>query len=151
MVNDLILATALSQVGIMEVPGEKNNPKIIEYAQFLGFDWYQNDEISWCGVFAGWVVANCGGDIPEFRDYTSAATARRWLEMGEERSVEEAQPGMVCVFSRGNDPKYGHVGFFCRWDQERDYVYVLGGNQGRPGGINISPYPRKKLLGIREI
>lgn len=41
----------------------------------------------------------------------------------------------------------GHVGFFAGY--EMGTIYLLGGNQG--DSVNVSPYPKSRLLGIRRL
>lgn len=131
---------ASTQIGVLEVPGIRNNPIIMDYFSGSGHDWVQDDELAWCGAFVNWVAKTLG------YIYTGKLNARSWLDIGTE--VEYPMPGDVVVLWRiEEDGPYGHVGFFVYETDE--LVYILGGNQDN--SVCIKPYLRSRLLSIRRL
>jgi uncharacterized protein (TIGR02594 family) len=132
------MATAWSQLGVREVPGERHHPQVLVYhkATTLGA---AADEVPWCSAAVCWVLEQC--KIPS----TRSAGARSWLKWGI--GLNEPCYGCIVVFDRSSkaQPKAGHVGFYI--DRTKDSVVVLGGNQGNE--VRVSLYPAKKVLGYR--
>lgn len=136
-----ILQTALSQYGVKELVGKKNNPQILKYFKASGLDPEKlNDETAWCSAFANWVAKESG------YQYSKQLTARSWLNVGT--STQNPQPGDVVVFWReSKDSWKGHVGFFVR--ETKRYVYVIGGNQKNQ--VNIKAFPKTRILDYRKL
>lgn len=124
--------------GVREIVGEKNNPRIVEYHKATDLN-ASDDETAWCSAFVNWCMLTVGVAR------TNKANARSWLNWG--KALKEPVEGCVVVFERGTEPWQGHVGFFVRF--EGDQVLCLGGNQSNE--INISSYPKSKVLGYRGI
>ena len=98
------------------------------------------DETAWCSAFANYVAKTSG------HEYTGKLNARSWLDAGEE--IENPEKGDIVVLWRESPSSWkGHVGFFVK--QTRNYVYVLGGNQGN--AVSIRAYDIKRLLGFRRL
>lgn len=129
---------AMEELGVSEVNGPGDNPRIVEYLQStsLGAPLNMNDETAWCSAFANWCVEKSG------YEGTDSAWARDWLNWGVE--IDEPEKGCVVVFTRGNG---GHVGFFV--DEDDENIFLLGGNQS--DSVSIAPYPKSRLLGYRKI
>lgn len=144
-----LIEIALSQYGIMEIRGAKDNPEIIKYFDALGFDGKAlKDETSWCCAFVNWVCLQAG--IPQ----TGTLNARSWEDKGVKTTSPEL--GDLAVFWRGKNEndciagtnlKKGHVAFYIK--EDKDSVYVLGGNQSNM--VCISAYPKSRLLTYRSI
>jgi len=136
-----VINVALSQFGIKEITGKRDNPEVLKYFNALGFDGSKlKDETSWCASFANWVLKECG--LP----YQKKLNARSFLDLGEPTNSPEL--GDVVVFWRENRSSWkGHVGFYVR--QTKDWIYVLGGNQSNQ--VKISAYRKYRLLGYRKI
>lgn len=135
------LKLALSQYGIKEIVGEKDNPEIIKFFESLGFDGSKlKDETAWCAAFANWVLKE------SCYNYTGKLNARSFLKLGEE--IDKPELGDIVVFWRvkKNDWR-GHVGFYI--NEDSDSVYCLGGNQSN--SVNIRPYDKNRVLGYRKI
>ena len=132
---------ALSQIGIKEIVGRKDNPKILKYFDEIGFNGKKlKDETAWCSAFVNWVCKK--SKLP----YTGKLTARSWLKIG--RHVNQPRLGDVVVFWRESPGSWkGHVAFFIR--ETPSWVYVLGGNQNNQ--VKISAYPKKRLLQYRRL
>lgn len=131
------MRAARGELGVKEVSGPGDNPRIVEYLQSttLGRPANENDETAWCSAFANWCLEDVG------MEGTNSAWARDWLNWG--RRITTPVPGCITVFSRGAN--YGHVGFFI--EKKNGYIYVLGGNQS--DSVCIDAYPESRLLGYR--
>lgn len=133
------LEIALSQYGIREVSGKKDNPEVLKYFDEIGFNGSQlKDETAWCSAFANWVCKNA--DLPN----TKKLNARSWLKFGEQ--TEAPKQGDIVVLWRVDPSSWkGHVGFYIR--ETKNWIYILGGNQNNR--VKISAYPKKRLLEYR--
>lgn len=138
-------------VGIREIPGADHHPLIQFWLSLCdGFGLDSPDEIPWCSAFPN-------GIFWELRmDRSKSARARSWLLKGISIPLEEAEPGFdLVILKRGPGEQPGpevidapaHVGFFA--GLESGFVRALGGNQSNE--INISPFPKEKIIGIRRI
>ena len=125
-----------------EWAGSDHNPKIVQMFADVGHSWVKDDETAWCAAFVGSMLKRSG--LP----HTGKLNARSYLNWGVGVPLEMAERGDLVVFTRG-DPNgwQGHVGFYSGHDDK--YVYVLGGNQSNQ--VNIKPYSRKRLLGVRRV
>lgn len=135
---------ALKEMGVAEVQGEGDNPRIQEYLRSttIGADLAKEDETPWCSAFVNWCVQQAGGVIG-----TKSAWARSWLMWGRApRPLEDVPLGAILIFTRGEG---GHVGFWAGPGENPrpDLIRVLGGNQG--DRVQISQYPASRLLGVR--
>jgi uncharacterized protein (TIGR02594 family) len=124
---------ALQEIGVTEIVGECNNPKIIEYGSVTTLK-PTTDEIPWCADFICWCIEKAG------LWSTKSSWARDYLTWGIH--VETPKLGCIAIFSRGDS---GHVGFYVK-ETETD-ILVLGGNQGNK--VCMQWYPKAHLLGYR--
>jgi uncharacterized protein (TIGR02594 family) len=131
------LRAARGEVGIKEMSGTLDNPRIIEYhmTTTLNKSEAQNDETPWCSSFANWCMERAG------RKGTDSAWARSWLKWGYH--LDAPRLGCIVVFSRGETS--GHVGFFIK--EIGDRILVLGGNQNN--SVCEAFYPKSRLLALR--
>lgn len=134
-------AKAKAHLGTQEIKGKSHNPEIVGWFGQVGHSWVTDDETAWCAAFAG-AMLQLGG-LPS----TRKLNARSYMEWGAPVRLEDAQPGDIVVFTRG-DPNgwQGHVGFFVRRDGA--HIIVLGGNQSN--AVTTAPYPVSRLLGVRR-
>ncbi|HYC48227.1 MAG TPA: TIGR02594 family protein [Burkholderiales bacterium] len=130
-------AIAYAELGVREVVGSGDNPRIVEYLRSttLAAPYNSNDETAWCSAFANWCVEQAG------YAGTDSAWARSWLNWG--RATNEPVTGCMTVFSR--DLNFGHVAFFV--SRAGDKIKVLGGNQSN--AVTVADYPAARLLGYR--
>ncbi len=137
------LQIALSQVGIKEVSGKKDNPEVIKYFNALGYNGEElKDETAWCAAFANWVLKTAN------KDYTGKLNARSFLEIGDEVENDCVQQGDIAVFWRESPSSWkGHVAFYIT--ERNGYIYVLGGNQANK--VCIKAYPKSRLLSYRRV
>jgi len=139
MIEYTWLEIAKNEVGVEEVPGPGDNPRIVEYLEStnLGEPDNQNDETPWCSAFVNWCVRQAG------LEGTNSAWARSWLEWGKEQELGDSWVGCICVLERG--PTSGHVGLLVSYDDDR--VKLLGGNQGN--AVSYAWFPMERVLGYR--
>jgi uncharacterized protein (TIGR02594 family) len=138
--NESIVKTACSQIGVKEVPGAEHNAAVVGYAQEIGLTWINDDETPWCATFINWVLMKSG--LP----YLKSARARDFETYGED--TKEPMPGDLVVFFRdGLSSGKGHVGIFLGFDG-RGRILCLGGNQGNK--VGIVPYNKSSLLSYRR-
>ena len=137
MAND-ILEAAGKYIGVTEVSGAMNNPKIVSmFRKATGTP--EDDSVPWCAAFVGAVLKDAG------IKGTMKLNARSYLDWGEEVTKPEA--GDVVIFWRGKkDGWQGHVAFFVRFDGDK--IVVLGGNQG--DAVSIKSYAGSRWLGYRR-
>jgi uncharacterized protein (TIGR02594 family) len=137
--TDLLLEM-LSHYGMKEVDGPQSNPEIIAMGEDLGFDIMDDSTTAWCSLALNYYAKKCG------YEYTGDLAARSWLKVPI--VVLKPTMGDVVVLWRESPSSWkGHVGLFVAWDDK--YVWVLGGNTHNM--IYISPYPRERLLGFRQL
>ena len=137
--NDLLI-TALSQYGIKEISGEKDNNSILTYFKECGHQWVKDDETAWCSAFVNWCAKITG------YEYTKELNAKSWLEVGEE--IKNPVMGDIVVFWRiTKNSGYGHVAIYI--NKVNDEIYCLGGNQNNM--VNISSYPKDRVIGFRRL
>lgn len=133
---------ALSQYGISEY-GNGDNPEVLKYFTDLGLpESMLRDETAWCSAFMNWCCKQAGAD------YSGKANARSWLNIGERSRMTKA--GDIAIFWRENPKSWkGHVGFFVNYSEDKNWIYVLGGNQGNR--VCIQKYSVNQLLDIRRV
>lgn len=136
-----IINKALSEYGVKEIVGSKNNLRILKYFKEIGFtNPNLNDETAWCSAFANWVAKTSG------YEYSKKLTARSWLNIG--CSTTTPTVGDIVVFWRESPESWkGHVAFFVK--ETKHYVYVLGGNQGNK--VCIKAYPKNRVLDYKKL
>lgn len=130
------LDVARKEMGVHEIVGVKDNPRILEYHQATNLK-ASDDETSWCSSFCNWVMKQSG------IQGTNSAAARSWLNWGAKLTKPEI--GCVVIFERGNSTWQGHVCFYLSEDSNN--IQVLGGNQNNQ--VCIASYPKARLLGYR--
>lgn len=130
-------AIARAELGVREVRGSGDNPRIVEYLRSTTLDApaASQDETPWCSAFANWCVERAGAAG------TDSAWARSWLTWG--RATGQPTRGCLVVLERGTNA--GHVGFFV--SRTATTVTLLGGNQSDE--VCEATFPLTRLLGYR--
>jgi uncharacterized protein (TIGR02594 family) len=131
------LDIAWTELGVAEVAGADDNPRIVQYYADAGFPDIAHDEVAWCAAFVGACLARSG--------YTHARSlrARSYLDWGT--TLSEPRLGAIAVFPRGGDPALGHVGFVI--GVSSGAIALLSGNQSN--AVRATLHPRADLLGLR--
>jgi uncharacterized protein (TIGR02594 family) len=115
------MKTAMNEIGEKEIPGPKNNPRVMEYHKAAGSyskgDSGEGD--AWCAGFISWVMKQHGYTPPKY-----AMRALSWKNFG--KSVTKPIFGAIGIKKRGGA---GHVAFVVGRNTDVDLLYMLGGNQ----------------------
>ena len=130
------LVVARGELGVKEIYGGGDNPRIVEYHQTCSLK-ATDDETPWCSAFINWCVIQAG------LTGTNSAAAISWMQWGKAVPLAQGTPGDLVIFSRtgGN-----HVGFYLSHDNNA--IRVLGGNQ--KDEVNIATFSRARFLGLRR-
>jgi uncharacterized protein (TIGR02594 family) len=129
---------AKAELGVAEVPGDEDNPRVLAYYADAGHPQIDHDEVAWCSAFSSAMLERAG--------YASSKSlaARSYLPWGKE--LKKPKPGCIVVFSRGNPRGWqGHVGFYV--GETATHIKVLGGNQSNK--VSIALYSKSRVLGYR--
>jgi uncharacterized protein (TIGR02594 family) len=137
-----LIPAAMQQFGLLEKPGEGDNPVILHMAEAVerarpgAAKDYKHDSIPWCGLFIAWACVECGYDFPD-----KPLWALNWAGFGE----KAAQPGLgdVLVFKREGG---GHVGLYV--GEDATHFHVLGGNQ--LDSVSVTRIEKKRLHQARR-
>lgn len=114
---------AKKMVGLQEV---RDRRALMEYFKKWS---YRGDLIAdpsktpWCAYIMNAWERNAG-----FKG-TGSGLARSFDNYGIEVDQEDAREGDIIRFRRTNDPNLGHVAYFVKWEDDKDAVLILGGNQ----------------------
>lgn len=127
------LDIARHEIGEKEIPGSKDNPRIVEYGQATSLK-PTDDETPWCSDFVNWVMLKAG--LPR----TNSAAAISWATYGVK--LDKPKYGCIAVYSRtgGN-----HVAFWLSEQNGQDQL--LGGNQNDQVGIEL--HSKSSLISYR--
>jgi uncharacterized protein (TIGR02594 family) len=96
------LEVAMREIGVVEVPGPGDNPRVIEYHQATTLK-ATDDSVPWCSSFVNWCMKEAG------IQGSGSAAARSWLNWG--KKLDSPRNGCIAVLKRGNNPNNGHVAF----------------------------------------
>ncbi len=127
---------AIMEVGVQEVAGAADNPRILEYLQSCGIGGnLLHDETAWCAAFVNWCV-KCSGYQPR-----GSARVSDWWSWG--RPVV-ATYGAICIMQplTVDQAGSGHIGFLHA--QDATNVWLLSGNSHNQ--VRIAAYPKSKLI-----
>ncbi len=136
-----IINKALSEYGVKEIIGSKDNLRILKYFDEIGFNGSRlHDETAWCSAFASWVAKTSG------YEHSKKLNARSWLAVGDSTNMPKV--GDVVVLWRESPNSWkGHVGFFVK--ETKNFVYVLGGNQRNM--VCIKAYAKSRVLDYKKL
>jgi len=131
----ILLNIALTQYGIVETPGELNNPEVIKYFHETGRKWVNADSTPWCDAFIDWCCLKVG------MKFTDGLYAREWLNYCTKvDTIDEAD--LVLFWRESPDSWKGHISIPIA--ERGDMIFSLGGNQGDM--VRISPYYKNRKL-----
>lgn len=133
-----IYETASEELGVEELSGSQHNPRVLAYHAATNSG-AKVDEEAWCAAFVSFIL-----EALKLKS-TDSAWSRSYEKWG--RKLEKPELGCICVFTRPEaGPSKGHVAFFV--SEDKDKVYVLGGNQSNK--VTIAGYPKDRLLAYRS-
>lgn len=131
------LKKAWKEIGQAEIPGIRNNPRIIFYHSFCTLR-AALETVSWCSAFMCFIFG--------LKFSTKSAAARSWIDWryGIPLDIEAIIPrGALLVFRSAKGPGFGHTAFYLA-DAGTDHYWVLGGNQG--DAVSIAKWPKADLI-----
>lgn len=129
------LKSALSVLGIHELPGQETHPLILHWWKQIKAP-FTDDETAWCAAFVGGILEDC-----KIQSSRSAA-ARSYEKWGIKLS--DICEGAIVVFWRGTpNSGQGHVGFVIGKDSVGN-IMVIGGNQGNE--VSIKSFSTDRVL-----
>lgn len=131
------LVIAQKEIGVQEVIGSGNNPRILEYHAATDLK-AVTDRTPWCGSFLAWCVKGGGGKVP-----MGAAGARSWLKL--KNKLAKPELGCVVILRRGYGSASGHVGFYVGDDV--GHIKLLSGNYMNM--VCVASFPKSRVLGYR--
>lgn len=140
------VADAVSMIGVAEVPGDKDNPKILWDFQLVGRTDIEHDETAWCAAFVGARLWTAGYKLPPVpRDKILLAVS--YLELPITVKPGDVQVGDIRVNSR---PGGAHVAIVTAVDPIKGTVEVVAGNVGNAVKRYTVPLKGGDLLGYRR-
>jgi len=130
------LIVARKELGVKEITGDRDNPRVVEYHQTTTLK-ATDDDTPWCSSFVNWCIKQAG------LKGTNSAAAISWMSWGVAVPLSQGKPGDIAVFSRtgGN-----HVGFHLSHDNAS--IKILGGNQSDE--VNIATFSLERFRGLRR-
>jgi uncharacterized protein (TIGR02594 family) len=134
--------TAWTFQGLAETAGPGSTPEIVAMFRDAGHASVTDDAVPWCAAFVGACLVRGGVPIDAVPVH-ERLRARAYLKIGTE--ITTPRVGALAVFSRGSDPRAGHVAFVTGWTETT--IAVLGGNQGDK--VSVGHFPRGDLVGLR--
>jgi len=133
-----MLQEFLKIYGTAEVPGDGDNPVIVDWARETGLQRdYRHDSTAWCGLAAAVVAKRAGKELPP-----NPLWALNWATFGH-KVTNGAKLGDILVFKRNGG---GHVALYIGEDDE--CYHCLGGNQSDT--VNIVRKPKNRVYAIRR-
>lgn len=132
---------AQAEVGTREVKGAQDNPRIIAYRKAARCSWMKGSEeaVPWCAIFVNAMLEGVGVKG------TASPAAKSFCSSTLFQPLPKAALGAIVVIERvPAHPSLGHVGFCVGAD--KDFVWLLGGNQG--DAVNIARFARSRVKGF---
>jgi uncharacterized protein (TIGR02594 family) len=132
------LPIAFEEFGTREIPGVRNNPRIVEYHKSTDLaQKYSNlpDEVDWCASFVNWCVEKANAPS------ANSALVHPWTKWG----VAAPAPRRGCVITFLWEDGFAHVAFYL--GEVGNYVICLGGNQS--DAVWTSVYHKKYITSYR--
>lgn len=120
-----MLQDAISELGVVEGKGTKDDPRVLEYAAITG---YSKDSVPWCGSFMAWLAKKNNIGFTAHKAAAALYWATDWITEGNGKALKKPIPGAIMVKKRtgGN-----HVTLFHRWVDKTNGIFEgIGGNQG---------------------
>jgi len=133
--NERLLVWASKEIGVKEIPGPKEHPRIRFYHKYaeLNNDKEMSEDIPWCASFI------CAAlEVGAGMGSTNSRLAKSFLKWGVS-TKSDPRPGDLVIYDRGGWK--GHVGIWLK--EKNGYTYTLGGNQSN--AVTIAKYSKRPL------
>jgi uncharacterized protein (TIGR02594 family) len=149
MKEPLWVSVMRMHVGIVEIPGPKSNPVILQWGRDIGAPrWFDNDDKAWCAVFMNRVLMAC--QLPMARmvdtshpDYKAGFDLLRAATFeGYGYGLTVPTLGCLMTFRR---PEGNHVGAYL--GERADAFRIIGGNQSNT--VNETWIAKPRLTAMR--
>lgn len=132
------LQIARAEVGQEEIPGPKNNPRILAYYAKAGFPQINDETTPWCAGFVNYCLESAGVAG------SKSLAARGFLNWG--KAVSKPYVGCIAVLWRESPQSWqGHTGIYV--GETATHVQLLGGNQQNK--VCVQSFPKNQVLGYR--
>ena len=139
--NEQLYLYASTFIGVKEIPGDKNNPEIMEFFRACGRKWVNSEATPWCSAaMNAWCFA-VGLPTTE-----KVLRARSWstVEGNDEYEVETIESvddlrlgDLVVLWREKRTRKKKHITMFA--SAHGGMLNCLGGNQSNRVGIKAYP------------
>lgn len=143
--NEQLYLHASTFIGVKELPGDADNPHIMEFFRACGHKWVNSEETPWCSAAMNAWCRDLG--MPS----TGSLRARSWLEVKSNaeykvvtiNSIDDLLLGDLLVLWRGKrNGSQGHITMFTSVHGGR--LNALGGNQSNK--VCVKAYPNYRFL-----
>ena len=142
--QDLYLA-ATADLGVRELPGDADNPEIMQYYRDCGHSWVSSEDMPWCSAAMNAWCRRLGYAS------TGSLRARSWLDLPGAKvidRIEDLRIGDITILWRSKrDGPLGHVASFGALRDNR--LHLLGGNQSN--SVCSKPYMAYRFLSGRRL
>jgi uncharacterized protein (TIGR02594 family) len=113
---------AKTQIGQKEIPGDKDNPQIVDYLTATDYrEEPLKDEVAWCASFITWCLKHSNQQAPKELQAWSPSYAAYGTKL------DKPKLGCIVTIKKEGAARISHVTFFDHI--EGDYAVCLGGNQ----------------------
>ena len=152
------LDAARANLGVSEIRGKENNPRILEMYAKTGHDEIVDEDVAWCAAHVGACLVDFNYAIPP---KANNLMARSYLNYGTK--LDKPKPGAIVVKARGKAP-FGHVGIVDEVHGDGTFTVIAGNSSNKvkretwkpndplPGGIRWpvkageKPAPTKPVI-----
>lgn len=152
----LMVRIALDMLGVEEAKGNADNPLIIGWADEVertcgrkydewAADFYNDDEIHWCGLFLAVVAARAAQGRPERFPPNKYLAALAWANWGNTVQKTDVQVGDVVILVRQGG---GHVFLAVGISEDGKRVMGVGGNQSN--AVTIAEFDAARIYAVRR-
>lgn len=153
------LATAISQIGIVEIPGQPNRGvQVDEYLITAGIGnpaANPPNGYNWCQAFVYWCFVkacgnlNCTNPLPKTAgvlDHWNRASDKRITKSRAQANLNIIHAGMLFVYDHGNN--HGHIGFIESIYPDGRFITVEGNTKilTNTDGSGVFRLERRKLI-----
>lgn len=143
-----IVQIALKDLGVKEIKGSANNPRIMQMAKNIGVDkiYTSDDKLAWCALAVNSWIFESGKPLVDFKkDRYNLLRARYLLNWGNPVPNNEFKLGDVVIIERGGA---GHC-FVALAKTPNGNPIGIGGNQSDM--VRIDEFDKKRILGVRNL